>query len=52
MLGYISFCIVAVVVIGPVATKNIVSGLHDYSDGFSIGFRKDAAKYKKEQYEK
>lgn len=52
MIGYVILGIFTVAVIGPNATKNVLHGLHDYSDGASVGFRKDAEKYKKEQYNK
>lgn len=52
MVGLLVTGILAVVVAGPRAFKNILGGTHDYADGFSIEYRKDAAKYKEEMYKK
>lgn len=52
MLGLIVAGIIAVVVAGPKAVGNVLNGTHNYSDGFSVGFKKDSIKYRDEQYKK
>jgi len=52
MLGLIVACVLVVVIAGPRAAKNILGGTHDYADGFSVGYKKDAQKYREEQYKK
>lgn len=52
MISAIVFGVFVVVVAGPKAVKNIMSGTHDYADGFSVGYKKDGAKYKDEMYKK
>ena len=52
MLSAIVCGVLAVVIAGPKAFGNILSGTHDYADGFSVEYKKDAAKYKAEKYNK
>lgn len=52
MISSIVVAVLAVVFVGPKALGNIVGGSRDYSDGFSVGYKKQAAKYKEEQYKK
>lgn len=52
MLGLIGSVVLVIVIAGPKAVKNILGGTHDYADGFSVGYKKDAEKYKEEQYKK
>ena len=52
MIGYITATIALVVIVGPKAVGNVLSGTHDYTDGFSVSYKKEGLKYKQEQYNK
>ena len=51
-MGYVLFAVFVAIVAGPRALKNVLGGTHDYCDGFSREYKKDAEKYKEEQYKK
>jgi len=52
MLGYLATIIAIIVIVGPKAVGNVLSGTHDYTDGFSVSYKKEGLKYKQEQYNK
>ena len=52
MISALVCTILAVVIAGPKAFGNILTGTHNYSDGFSVGYKKESEKYKQEQYNK
>ena len=52
IIGVVAFAVAFRWIAGANAVSNIKEGTHDFADGFSIGYRKDAAKYREEQYKK
>lgn len=52
MVGLIVAGIVAVVVAGPRAFKNVLEGTHDFADGGSVQYRNEGKAYRQKQYEK